>query len=164
MKQLLTRMARYNAWANERMIEVLSLLGEEQIDQHIESSFPSIRKTVLHVWGAEDVWLLRIQGQEKPPFRGMEFSGTFKELLAQWRVSSAQFISVAARLPETMESMPTIRFYNLKGDLCNDPLDAVLQHVFNHSSYHRGQLVTILRQLGVTSIPATDFIVFSRLG
>jgi uncharacterized damage-inducible protein DinB len=163
MKQLLTRLARYNAWANERIIEVLALLGKEQLDQEIESSFPSIRKTVAHVWGAEEIWMKRINGEQRPAWEAYEDVVDFLVLIGKWKISSAGFISLVSTLPEHWESAPIVTAYNMKGVLCYDPLDEVLQHVFNHSTYHRGQLVTMLRQLGVTHIPATDFIVFSRL-
>ncbi|MEI9934102.1 MAG: DinB family protein [Ferruginibacter sp.] len=53
-------------------------------------------------------------------------------------------------------------YKTFKGDPFTQPLYEVVFHVFNHSTYHRGQLVTILRQLGVEKIPSTDLIVFYR--
>ena len=53
-------------------------------------------------------------------------------------------------------------YYTTKKELIKLPVYQMLLHVFNHGTYHRGQLVTILRELGVEKIPQTDFIVWSR--
>ena len=60
MKETLLQYAKYNLWANSRMIEVLAKLSEEKLDMEIESSFPTIRKTVWHCVRAEDIWLQRL--------------------------------------------------------------------------------------------------------
>ena len=54
------------------------------------------------------------------------------------------------------------QYQNLKGEQFKQPIFQMLLHVFNHGTYHRGQLVNILRQLGVEKIPRTDFIDWSR--
>jgi uncharacterized damage-inducible protein DinB len=54
------------------------------------------------------------------------------------------------------------QYYNTKRELFKDPTWQMLLQVFNHGSYHRGQLVNMLRQLGVEKIPQTDFIVWGR--
>jgi uncharacterized damage-inducible protein DinB len=53
-------------------------------------------------------------------------------------------------------------YLNLKKEQFKQPVYQVLVHVFNHGTYHRGQLVTMLRQLGIEKIPQTDYIVWSR--
>jgi uncharacterized damage-inducible protein DinB len=54
------------------------------------------------------------------------------------------------------------QYYNSKREYFKQPIFQMLLHVFNHGTYHRGQLVNMLRQLAVEKIPQTDFIVFSR--
>jgi uncharacterized damage-inducible protein DinB len=55
-----------------------------------------------------------------------------------------------------------LAYKNLKGDPFVQPVSEILLHLPNHGTYHRGQLVTMLRQLGVEKIPQTDYILFSR--
>lgn len=161
MKELLLRLLRYNAWANARFIEVLQTLTDQQLDQEVVSSFSSIRKTVYHVWGAEDIWLQRLQRVEKPVWKVFTFEGSFSEACANWIESSEELVRVTEALAEDMLTQ-TIPVVNMKGELHQDMIGDIFQHITNHSSYHRGQLVTMLRQLGITSIPATDFIAYSR--
>jgi len=162
MKELLLRAARHNAWANDHFIQLLVTLGDEELDMEIISSFPCIRKTVLHVWGAEDIWLQRFEAVPEPVWKPATFSGSIISLCDEWRIASAELIRFTGLLKDEAELRRVIRGFNLKGQPYADPLDAGLQHVFNHSTYHRGQLVTMLRQAGVTAIPQTDLIVFAR--
>lgn len=161
MTELLLRAARHNAWANDLIIQTISTLPEQACDMEIISSFPSIRRTVLHIWGAEDIWLQRFEGLRKPVFKAMTFDGSMKDACDVWQSSSAALLRfVEQESDETITRI--IRATNLKGEPTADPLDAALQHVFNHGTYHRGQLVTMLRQEGIQSIPQTDLIVFNR--
>jgi uncharacterized damage-inducible protein DinB len=161
MKETCLRLLRYNAWANALFISLLESLSEEQADAEIVSSFSSVRKTVHHLWGAEDIWLQRLQHQENPVWRVAQFEGSFAEALAQWAQTSQALIQFAEGLSE--EVFPQ-RFgsTNLQGQPTNDAFGEVLEHIAIHGSYHRGQLVTMLRQLGCTEIPRTDFIAYAR--
>ena len=162
MKELLLRAAQYNAWANEQFIQLLLKLSDEQLDKEIISSFPSVRKTVLHIWGAEDIWLQRFEVVEKPVWKAASFSGTMQEACDAWRAASAALIQFMENVADEKALSRLITGINMKGEPYSDALNACLQHVFNHSTYHRGQLVTMLRQLGVAAIPQTDLIAFVR--
>jgi uncharacterized damage-inducible protein DinB len=161
MKESLLRLQRYNAWANARFIEVLGTLSEAQLDTEIISSFSSIRKTVQHTWGAEDIWLQRLQRVASPVWNGLNTQISFSEVLTNWRATSESLIAFAESLDEAAFS-DTIHVVSLKGATSEDVIADVLQHVANHGSYHRGQLVTMLRQLGFSTIPQTDFIAYAR--
>lgn len=56
----------------------------------------------------------------------------------------------------------TVNYHTLKGDAFESFRWQMIQHCVNHSSYHRGQLITMMRQVGATSIPNTDMIAFYR--
>jgi len=60
---LLKRYTEYNYWANEQFAEWLSTASEEQLNQEIESSFSSLKETVLHIWSAEYLWLQTVKEQ-----------------------------------------------------------------------------------------------------
>ena len=162
MKELLLRAAWYNAWANEHFIELLITLSNEELDMEIISSFPCIRKTVMHIWGAEDIWIQRFESVERPVWKPATFNGGITALCDEWRIASSGLIRFTGRLKDDEALSQIVTGVNLKGEPFNDPLGAGLQHVFNHSTYHRGQLVTMLRQAGVTAIPQTDLIVYTR--
>jgi uncharacterized damage-inducible protein DinB len=162
MKELLLRAARYNAWANDHFIQLLVTLDDEDLDMNILSSFPSIRKTVFHIWGAENIWLQRFESVGKPVWKPDTFNGNIIALCDAWRITSAELIRFTGLLKDDAELSRVVTGVNLKGHPFADSLLDGLQHVFNHSTYHRGQLVTMLRQAGITAIPQTDLIDFVR--
>ncbi|HEX4876154.1 MAG TPA: DinB family protein [Chitinophagaceae bacterium] len=161
MKELLLQYAAYNAWANRRIGETILLLPEAKHREELVSSFTSLYATVLHMWDAESGWWQRIKMQERVVFPHEHFTGDMKELMAGLLNQSTQWeewVKGASELSLTH----VFHYQNSKKELFRQPVYQVLQHVFNHSAYHRGQLVTLLRQLGEQKIPATDFIIWAR--
>ena len=163
MKELLLQYAEYNAWANKPIIDTLSQLSEEDVDKEITSSFPSLRATAMHTLGAEFIWLQRLQLAEHPVWLPGSFQGTFTEACNKWQSVSSDFVHFVSDQGDDKALMHQCEFKDRKGAPYKMPVYHILQHVFNHSTYHRGQLVTMLRQVGVTTIPATDFIGYARL-
>lgn len=162
MKQLLQQYAAYNLWANQRITGILINLEEAQLHREIVSSFTSIYKTATHAWGAEYIWYLRMLQLPMNDLLPSRFTGTVTELSNEilqqsglWRewIDTVTEDGLLAELPYT----------NLAGDKFEQPVYLLLQHVFNHNTFHRGQLVTMFRQVGVTKIPSTDFVTFTRL-
>ena len=161
MKDLLLQYAMYNIWANQRLLNVLGGLTEEQLDRDLGSSFPTLRRTVYHIWDVESIWYQRLQ-LAAPEIRPAEgFTGTWPEFVQAFQRQSVMlkdFIATAsdARLAHTIEYHHPVR------GICKSAVQHALLTVFSHSGFHRGQLVTMLRQVGATKIPATDFIEFTR--
>ena len=160
MKKILLQYAAYNVWANQRMTDCISNLTDEQIHQEIISSFSSIYKTVLHLWDAETIWWNRVKLIESKQWPSLGFEGSIIELAnnllhqsKQWK----EWIDLAT--DATLEHEFIYR--NSKRDQFKQPVFEALQHLFNHQTYHRGQLVTMLRQVGVKKVPNTDMIAFS---
>ena len=160
MKKLLLSYAAYNLWANKKLAEVITRLDESLSFTPITSSFPNIFLTVEHIWQAELAWLLRIQ--QVPPTTKPEFPDKdIQALLNTWVLQSKAweaFIEQATE--EQFEEM--VAYKSWQGIPFTTPLWQIAQHVFNHSTFHRGQLITMLRTLGVTSFPQTDYIAFAR--
>ena len=115
------------------------------------------------MWGAEDIWLQRLQQHASPVWKPAVFTGNATELMDNWESASAGFVKYLQGVREESELSKPLTIINLKGESHEDAISAILTHVFNHATYHRGQLVTMLRQSGVTEIPQTDFIVFARM-
>ena len=138
----------------------MTSLSEKQLDQDIVSSFCSIRKTVYHTWSAEDIWMQRLLLTEQPVWAEGTFQGTFAEACKRWEDVSQQLKDFVEKQFDDRSFEHIVEYYNLKQQHSKNKVANVLLHLFNHSTYHRGQLVTMIRQAGVESIPATDFVAF----
>ena len=161
MKELLQQYAAYNIWANKKLFECINILSDEQIKKDIASSFPSIYKTVAHMWVAEDAWWQRLKLVEQMDMAVMHYDGGFAEMLKKSGQRSEEWLSWVNKATE-VQLTHVFAYQNSKKEQFKQPVYEMLIHLFNHGTYHRGQLVTILRQLGVEKIPATDFVLFGR--
>ncbi len=160
MKELLQQYAAYNIWATKLLVDRLNKLSEEEINREIVSSFPSIYKTVQHMWLAEEAWWQRLKLVENLDLQSDKFTGTFAVLTANLAKQSQLWLDWVNGATETQ--LVHVFAYIRNKEQIKMPVYQMLQHVFNHATYHRGQLVTMLRQLGYTDIPATDFSAFCR--
>jgi uncharacterized damage-inducible protein DinB len=157
----LTNHLLFNHWANVQVAETIRLITDEDFVSEGKSSFPSISKTVAHMWGAQYIWLRRMHGESirNAPMSTMQL--TKDEALDGLIKSSHDFIDfVKSKDGEFLASR--YRYNNLKGEPFEDSYEDTLFHVVNHSTYHRGQLINMLRDLGITSLPGTDLIHFLR--
>lgn len=135
-------------------------LDQEKLDESLTSSFSSIRETVYHLWSAEFIWLQRLELAEHPVWIEAGFEGTFEDACADWQKVSEVLLQFVRRQYDDRAFEHTLQYYDKNKKSHKTPVYMVLQQIFNHSTYHRGQLVTLLRQLGVKRIPNTDFISF----
>ena len=161
MKELLRQFAAYNFWANQKLCEVILALPAEQQTREIPSSFNSIQKTLLHMWDAESIWWQRLKLQEVIIAPSTNFSGTTQDIVSGLQQQDRQWDEwINNANPMALDHV--FSYYNLKKEHFKQPTFQVVMHVMNHNMYHRGQLVNMLRQLGVQKIPQTDYIVWSR--
>lgn len=156
LKELILNLASYHYWANQRMAAVLKKLTEGQADQELVSSYPGIRQTVYHMWDAESVWKQRIELVERTQKPAAQFSGSFEEACEEWVAVSRQWQELVQQM-NPVKLSHTVAYYNSQKQYGKLTVIEILMHVFNHATYHRGQLVTLLRQVGVTKIPGTDY-------
>lgn len=155
MKEMLALYARYNAWANKRIIDTMLALPIRSMTIESEGSFPSLRDTALHIWSAEYMWLQRLKHIPDPIRVQDLFVGVNRELCNNWqRTSQDIMVYVEAVDDETLKK--TISFNDRQGNPYTLAVHDILHHVFNHSTFHRGQLVNQLRFAGATEIPWTD--------
>lgn len=162
MNELLLQYASYNAWANKKLLHRVCLLPEEQIQQEIVSSFSSIYKTVLHLLDAESIWWQRLRLAEQIIIPSQHFTGTSIELINEILRQSTQWEQWVTTASDN-QLQHVFAYQNSKKEQFKQPVNEVLVHIFNHGTFHRGQIVTMLRQLGVDNIPQTDFIHFRRI-
>jgi uncharacterized damage-inducible protein DinB len=156
----LGRLLEYTVWANHRVLRATALLPVDDYRRDLGSSHGGVRGTLAHMMSAENVWLDRWKG----------ISGTrmfdeaeFKDVVAlrdRWKVveehRAAWFRALRRDAPSQV-----IRYKSLDGQPFEAPLWQLVQHVVNHSTHHRGQVVALLRLLGSKAV-STDLVAFDR--
>jgi uncharacterized damage-inducible protein DinB len=145
----------YGSWAMGRMVEAIGTLTPEQLGAGAVSSFPSIPATLGHMVGAEWIWLRRWQGESPPSAPDWSVNPAIPELKVRLAAVEAERASFLADLGDgDLDRVVTYRM--LDGKTFSYPLGKLMRHAVNHSTYHRGQLATLLRQCGQVP-PNTDF-------
>jgi uncharacterized damage-inducible protein DinB len=160
--QDLRTLLEYHYWARDRLLDALEALDSEQFTRDLGSSFKSIRDTVAHTYAAEWAWHSRWQGHSPTALLPADQFPDVASIRAAW---SAHEAKVRAFLDELGDSGITRVFdYKLlSGQPGSTPFWQMLQHVVNHASYHRGQVTTMLRQIGAAPPKSMDMIAFYRL-
>jgi uncharacterized damage-inducible protein DinB len=157
----------YTEWANRLVMDAAATLPDEQLRRNTGISHHSIFGTLLHMAGAEWIWLERWNGRSPAGIEtwaawSPESCETLAALHRRWQDivdRRAQFI---AGLDES-RLMAQLAFKLLNGNSDSRPLAGLMQHVVNHATLHRGQVVGMIRQLGITP-PATDLLFYLRKG
>jgi uncharacterized damage-inducible protein DinB len=150
----------FNRWATERILQAVASLPQEQFQQDLGSSFRSIRDTLVHMMSGEWVWLSRWNGSSPAAMPEHWQEVGFERMSAEWTELDGQLQAFVGNLTEDgLDRL--ISYRSTAGEPFTTPLSQMLRHVVNHSTYHRGQVATMLRQSGAAA-PATDLIVFYR--
>ena len=147
----------YNRWANRRLVAASSTLTPELLTRDLAVSFHSVWGTLGHILWGEWLWLGRWQDRPstgRSPLECLDL-GTLERRWVKIEREQLEFIE---RLTAADLERP-ISYENPPGTPWTYPLAHMLQHVVNHSTYHRGQVAAMLRQVG-TAPPPTDYLVF----
>lgn len=152
------KLYEYNRWANRRVVEACGAIDASAFTRHSGGSFGSIRETLAHIAWAEWLWLERWQHRSPkqaalPDASDLQAIARVIDDVARGQQSFIEQIS-DDRLSER------IAYINIKGERWEYTLAEMLQHLVNHSTYHRGQIVTLLRQAGATTVSSTDFLLY----
>jgi uncharacterized damage-inducible protein DinB len=150
----------YNAWANHRSIEAAAALPAEKFVQPMGSSFGSVRDTLAHIYGGEWIWLERFQGRSSSSLPDAKQFPDMASLRERWDELEARLLGFVRGLTQS-DLERVFEYKTLKFGMYRNPLWESMQHVVNHGTYHRGQVTTLLRQLGAQPI-ATDLMHFYR--
>lgn len=150
----------YNAWANRKFFATLAALPAEPYFRDLKSSHGGIHGTLCHIVWAEELWLNRWLGRPNPAVAQGRDLATLEAARARWEAletERAAFLADfdPARLDDTIEVRPST------GGAYRHTFRQMFRHAVDHSTYHRGQLVTLLRQVGATP-PSTGLIVYYR--
>jgi uncharacterized damage-inducible protein DinB len=151
----------YNYWARDRVFDAVGALTAEQYDRPTGSSFPSIRETLVHVYSAEWVWHERWRGVSPTAPLSADQWPDVPSLITTWRELESRIRAIIEGV--TDDGVNKVCEYRLlSGQPGKSPFGSMVQHVVNHGTYHRGQITTMLRQLGLTPPKSTDLITFVR--
>jgi len=151
----------YNLWANERIGHLLMAQDDKVLYAEQKSSFTSLAKTVLHLWDAEMVWFSRVQGNSPSEWPSKKFSGGKPEMLKGWINTSTDLLQWVKEKNVEFLREP-ISYKSMKGDKYENTMEEILFHLINHGTYHRGQIITLLREVGVNQLVSTDLITWFR--
>jgi uncharacterized damage-inducible protein DinB len=148
----------YDRWADDRLLEAAAGLAPEELTRDLRSSFPSILATLAHILSADWAWLERWQGRSPTEIPSEWDLSTLAGVRGEWEKVRDRRRDFLAELTDE-DLTRIVSFRTLAGELFEGTLIRTLRHVVNHASYHRGQVVTLLRQLGATP-PATDLALY----
>jgi uncharacterized damage-inducible protein DinB len=154
----ITRLFDYNRWANARVLDRVSAVDDEEYGRAVGGSFPSVKETLAHLYAAEWIWSERLQGRSPRALPPAAEVPTLSELKKKWAAVEDGQRRWIAELAAVRLSEP-LTYQNVKGETWTYPIGELLVHIVNHSTYHRGQVITMLRQLGKQGI-STDYLVF----
>jgi uncharacterized damage-inducible protein DinB len=147
---------RYNAWAMRRIFDATAVLSETEFTKDMGNSFPSIRDTLMHIVGGEWVWLERWLGVSPTGFPMADTALLHGQIREWWEEVNAGRVAYLATLSEdALDSV--VEYDSFAGVHFAFPLWQMLRHIGNHSTYHRGQVTTMLKQLGHKPV-STDMI------
>ncbi|HSS97782.1 MAG TPA: DinB family protein [Terriglobales bacterium] len=164
-KQDIQLLYKYDRWANHRVLQSAATLSQEQFTRDLGGSFRSVRDTIVHISAGEWIWLT-YWNLPSPAFAELVALRTKRDALFQpdlfldlnavrekWaEVEKQQIEFVDSVTDALLEKMLPYRDTELK-------LAQLMQHMANHSTYHRGQISLMMRQLKADPM-ATDFHVF----
>jgi uncharacterized damage-inducible protein DinB len=151
----------YHYWARDRVLDAASALSPEQFTRDLGSSFKSVRDTLVHLYSAEWAWYSRWTGVSPTAHVPPERFPDLASLRAAWAAQEANVRSFVDGLDDAAIGA-VIEYKLLSGQPGASPFWQMLQHVVNHASYHRGQVTTMLRQLGAAPAQSMDMIGFYR--
>ena len=160
MNKSIKEYARYNLWANKQIVLGLERFSEELWTKRDKSSFGSVSSTVVHVWWAEKLWTQRLS-KVTPDYR-FPSSVPKETTLSGWIADSKKFTDLILNFNQS-ELEEIINYSTSKGSKYSNARINMCHHCINHSTYHRGQLVLMMRLHGFTDVPSTDYITFLNL-
>jgi len=160
-KKSLSNFAKYNLWANTRIVSVLRDTDTGLLEKEIVSSFPSIRKTLLHICDGQLVWLNRLNGISPPSFPSESFTGNMEAVFERLLESSKALDVFIAHQPASYFKQK-LEYKTFAFGEATSVASDMIHHCLNHSTFHRGQLVTMGRQIGITKFQPMDYIHFIR--
>lgn len=147
-------LTKYNLWANKRIVHWLQSNDQDLISKTCQSSFSSILKTIHHIWDGELYFLSTLKKSSNKKIWDGSIDGVFEGFISKSKefveYVEAQDIDLSGKSGFITLKTPDIVFTQYE----------LIQHCMNHSTFHRGQIITIGHQLGLNKAPSTDMIYY----
>ena len=150
----------FHYWARDRVFAAVEPLTVEDYMRPMGNSFPSIQDTLNHVYLAEWIWHARWNGVSPTAFPTGELPD-LATLKSRWSDMEGKVRAYVDTAGDTGLNR-VIEYRLLSGKESASPLWQMVVHVVNHATYHRGQVTTLLRQLGAAPAQSTDMITYFR--
>lgn len=157
-----TLLARYNAWANERLYDACAKLEDAELKAKRPAFFGSILATLNHILVGDRLWMSRLAGGNLVLALNKILYEDFKKLRAARQAQDKLLLELVDGIAAERLDAP-LAYSNTKGTRFETPHRLVLGHLFNHQTHHRGQVHDMLSQTAVEP-PELDLIFFVRLG
>ncbi len=153
-KQDIAVLFEYNRWATGRTLDAVEKLEPDAFLKDLRNSFPSIRDTLVHILNAEWAWLKRWKGDSPSAWPApAEFPAVASVRKRFGEIDCEREGFLAGRTDSHIAE--PFSYKDMQGNPHQLPMIVTMQHVANHSTYHRGQITTMLRQLGAAPV-STD--------
>lgn len=151
----------YHYWGRDRVLAAVEPLTAAQFTQPLGNSFGSIRDTLVHIYWADRIWGERWHG--RVPAIAFEPAAypDVASVRRAWTAHEQEIRALVEQFGEVGIQQP-ITYHSLSGKPSTELFWQLLQHVVNHGTYHRGQVTTLLRQLGAAPPKSMDLITFYR--
>ena len=157
--ELIRGLYAYHRWANRRLFDAAAALGEEAAGHEVgkQFSFPTVRRMLAHIYGADWVWLMRWKGTSPTKLPGGEIV-SLADLRERWEaLEREQEAFINALAPADLSRV--VDYKNIEGKPFRLPLGPLLQHVANHATHHRSEVATMLTMIH-GSPPGTDLVTY----
>ena len=151
---------RFLSWATRLMIDAAKQMPQAEYEKDRGSSYGGIKGTMEHIFRADSVWFSRVAGKPFAKITDVPVPDTLDELAREWLTLLERFQERVAQLTPAQITYE-VGYANSQGVEYRTQIWQIVLHLVNHSSYHRGQVITMMRQAGATP-PGTDLIMFYR--
>ena len=154
----ISELLTFNEWAREKLMVSADALSDTQLDRRFEMGEGSLRATLAHLWFAEQIWLDRWLGDNRPPLARADGVISIAELHDRFRKTAAE--RKAFLTPKSARDLDSpITFTNMRNETYTYSLRDLLLHVCNHGSHHRAQALNMMRHVGAElPKPGVDYI------
>jgi uncharacterized damage-inducible protein DinB len=149
---------RYSAWASRRVLESAGALNADELQRGLGSSYGGVHGTLAHIFQGDSIWFDRLQGVSTGSLAAYVPDADFAAFSQRWLAVLDRWVAWAEALDAAGWDR-IVPYGNTKGEPDSQPAWRIALHVVNHASYHRGQITTMLRQLGRQPI-GTDLMAY----
>ena len=149
----------YALWADRLMLATVRQVKDEDLTREAGVSFGSLLGTMAHMVGSQRLWLSRFLGRPLERIPSRDEYPDLQSWIAGWEETAAQIEAFLAGLSSDQLAAPFTWASLPDGAVRTLPLWQAVVHMVNHTTYHRGQVVSLLRQMGYP-VAATDLIHF----